>query len=57
MTKRTKPTAFVEHPITSDEKFEITSAGFKIVDINFKPKKLADGDKVIAKPKAKPKAK
>lgn len=53
MALRQKPTAFVEHPITQDEKFEITSKGFKIVDIQFKPKDMAEGDKVFAKPKKK----
>ena len=53
MAKRQKPTAFVEHPITQDEKFDIVAKGFKIVDIRFMPKKLAEGDKVFEKPKAK----
>ncbi|AZU97867.1 hypothetical protein [Vibrio phage LP.2] len=51
--KRQKPVAFVEHPITDDEKFEITSKGFKIVDLKYKPEKLPEGAKVFEKPKAK----
>ena len=53
MSRRVKPTAFAEHPLTADEKFEITSAGFKIVDIKFMPEKLAEGDKALKKPKTK----
>ena len=49
--RRVKPVAFTEHPLTADEKFELTSKGFKIVDIKFAPKDLADGDKIFEKPK------
>lgn len=56
MARRIKPVAFVEHPLTADEKFEITSKGFKIVDIKFTPEKLSEGDKVIKKAKEKTKA-
>ena len=55
MTRRNKPVAFCEHPLTADEKFELTSAGFKIVDIKFMPEKLNEGDKAFKKPKPKDK--
>jgi len=53
MSRRIKPVAFCEHPLTADEKFELTSAGFKIVDIKFMPEKLSEGDKAFKKPKKK----
>lgn len=46
-----KKLAFVEHPITKQEKFDITSKGFKIVDIKYAPDKLPDGAKKFEKPK------
>lgn len=51
--KREKPIAFVEHPITEDEKFDIVSKGFRIVDIRFAPEKLPEGAKKFEKPKKK----
>lgn len=48
-----KPVAFVEHPITAQEKFDITSKGFKIVDIKFAPNKLPEGAKLFKKEKPK----
>ena len=48
-----KKLAFVEHPITKEEKFAITSRGFKILDIRCKPEKLPEGAKVFEKPKEK----
>ncbi len=48
-----KPIAYVEHPITKKEKFDIVSKGFKILDIRCKPEKLPEGAKVFEKPKKK----
>ena len=53
MAKHQKPIAYIEHPITQDEKNEITSKGFKIIDIAYAPEDLGKGDKLFAKPKAK----
>lgn len=53
MSRRIKPVAFAEHPLTADEKYELTSKGFKVVDIKFAPEKLADGDKLVKKAKTK----
>ena len=52
-TKRQKPVAFAEHPLSQDEKFAITSKGFKIVDIKYAPEKLPDGAKLFKKQQAK----
>lgn len=45
--------AYVEHPISADEKKKYRKDFDKIIDIKFKPEKLAEGDKVFEKPKAK----
>lgn len=45
--------AYCEHPLTKEEKNNIRREGFKIVDILFKPEKLADGDKIVTKPATK----
>ena len=55
MARREKKIAFVEHPITQDEKHDILDQGFKIVDLKFAPEKLPEGAKVFKK--AEPKAK
>lgn len=49
--------AYVEHPITKEEKAKYRKDFDKVIDIRFKPEKLADGDKVFtkSKPKAEPK--
>lgn len=48
-----KKLAFVEHPVSPEEKFKITSQGFKIIDLRYKPKDLPEGAKVFEKPKKK----
>lgn len=48
--------AYVEHPVSKELKAELKAAGFKVVDLAFKPEKLEEGDKVVEKPKAKQKA-
>lgn len=53
MARRPKKIAFVEHPVSDDQKDEITSKGFKIVDVRYKPEKLPEGAEVFMKPKAK----
>lgn len=45
--------AYVEHPITQEEKAKYRKDFDKVIDIKFKPEKLAEGDKVFEKPKAK----
>jgi len=45
--------AYVEHPVTKEEKKKLLKEFDKIVDIKFKPEKLESGDKAIEKPKAK----
>lgn len=45
--------AYVEHPISVDEKKKYRKDFDKVIDIKFKPEKLAEGDKVFEKPKAK----
>ena len=45
--------AYVEHPITKEEKKQLRKEFDKVLDIRFAPKKLGDGDKKIPKPKAK----
>ena len=47
--------AYCEHPLTKAEKAKIRKEGFKIIDVRFKPEKIADGDKVFNKPKPKSK--
>lgn len=46
-------TAYVEHPVSRDEKEKLNGEGFKVVDIRFKPAEIGKDDKVIQKPKAK----
>ena len=55
MAKREKKIAFVEHPITSDEKWAIIEQGYQIVDLRFAPDELPKGAKVIKKSDAKAK--
>lgn len=45
--------AYVEHPVTKEEKKKLLKDYDKVVDIKFKPEKLESGDKAIEKPKAK----
>lgn len=45
--------AYVEHPITKEEKAKYRKTFDKVVDIKFAPEKLEDGDKKFAKPKPK----
>lgn len=45
--------AYVEHPITKEEKANYRKEFDKVLDIKFKPEKLNDGDKEFKKPKAK----
>lgn len=45
--------AYVEHPVSKEEKTKLNREGFKVVDLKFKPEKLPEGAKVIEKPKGK----
>ena len=45
--------AYVEHPVTKEEKRKYNKDGFVVVDVKFKPEKLGEGDKVFMKPKQK----
>lgn len=45
--------AYVEHPITKEEKKELLKEFDKILDIRFAPEELGKGDKKIPKPKKK----
>ena len=45
--------AYVEHPVTKEEKTKLRKEFDTILDIRFAPEKLGDGDKVIKKPKSK----
>lgn len=49
-------TAYVEHPITKDEKKKYRKTFDKVLDIKFAPEKLEEGDKKFPKPKPKAKA-
>jgi len=51
MARREKKIAFVEHPITQDEKLDIIDQGYQIVDIKFAPAKLPEGAKLFPKEK------
>lgn len=44
--------AYVEHPITKQEKKQHLKKFDKVLDIRFAPDKLEDGDKKFQKPKA-----
>lgn len=57
MSRREKRIAFVEHPLTKDEKWDIIDQGYQIIDVRFKPEKLPEGAKVFMKPKKEEKAK
>ena len=48
--------AYVEHPVTKEQKKDLLKKFDKILDIRFAPEKMADGDKKITKPKDKKKA-
>lgn len=50
-------TAYVEHPLSKEEKQKYNREGYKVVDITFAPEKLADGDKIVKKEKPKPEGK
>ena len=43
--------AYVEHPVSKEEKVKYKKGFDKIIDIQFAPKKLEDGDKLFKKPK------
>jgi len=45
--------AYVEHPLSIDEKKALLKKFDKVLDLRFKPEKLETGDKVIEKEKAK----
>lgn len=45
--------AYCEHPVSKEQKVELRTKGFKILDIKFKPEKLEDGDKEFKHPKKK----
>jgi hypothetical protein len=45
--------AYVEHPLSTDEKKALLKKFDKVLDLRFKPEKLEAGDKVIEKEKAK----
>lgn len=52
-----KKVAYVEHPVSLEQKAEITGKGFRIVDARYKPAELDKGDEVFMKPKKKAEAK
>ena len=45
--------AYCQHPVTKENKAKLRAAGFKILDIAYKPKKLEDGDKEVKHTKKK----
>lgn len=45
--------AFAEHPVSKQEKKDLLKQFDKVIDIRFAPEKLAEGDKLVKKPKAK----
>ena len=45
--------AFVEHPITKEEKAKYRKEFDRVVDIRFAPEKLEDGSKLFPKKAAK----
>lgn len=45
--------AYVEHPVSTDDKKKLNKDGFKVVDLKFKPDILPEGAKVVEKPKGK----
>ena len=47
------PIAYVEHPVTKEEKKKIRSRGFKVVDARYRPEKIRKVDKIMMKPKPK----
>ena len=57
MSRREKKIAFVEHPITKEEKWDIIDQGYQIIDIKFAPEKLPEGARLFKKEVKEPKAK
>lgn len=49
--------AYVEHPITKEDKKSYRREFDKVIDIKFAPDSLRDGDKLFPKPKKETKAK
>lgn len=47
--------AYVEHPVSSKDKKELNSKGYRLVDVRFKPESIEKGDKVIMKQEDAPK--
>lgn len=48
----TKKIAYVEHPVTPQEKQEIHAQGYQvIIDLKFKPEFLRDNEKIFTKQK------
>ena len=45
--------AYVEHPVSKEEKKKYRKDFDKVIDIRFAPEKLEDGDKKFPKPKPK----
>lgn len=41
--------AYVEHPVTKEEKAEYNKKGYKIIDAKFAPEKLEKDDKLFLK--------
>lgn len=49
--------AYVEHPISKEDKKTLNKKGYQVLDIKFKPEKLGEDDEVFEKSKPKPKTK
>lgn len=49
--------AYVEHPVSKEQKKEIMSKGFKIVDVRYKPEEIGEDDEVLMHNKPEKKAK
>ncbi len=43
--------AYVESPVSKENKKALNKEGYKVIDIKFKPEKLGKDDKVVERPK------
>ena len=42
--------AYAKHPLARGDKLKLREGGYKILDLRFKPRILAEGDKVFPEP-------
>jgi len=42
--------AYAKHPLSRGDKLKLREGGYKILDLRFKPRILAKGDKVFPEP-------